>query len=179
MTDHIHELDKKIRNKFFDNRNILELNFFLFELSKNYEKFKSNLKTNKRDKANYLDEDLVNLIKFLSKYAVDEECLQNLSMQQLIDVDKSLFNQESSFYFDFDFFDTEAYLNYKLFNKINLNPKINILIGFLSDEQCSQGLLFKEIYPNDKFNPPAMPKNHAKKLIRGLGLLTSCMFSHF
>lgn len=166
--DSLAKLNETVKNEFFSQKS-LKSKYFLLKLARNLEKLESKLKKPEKQTADdKLDETLVGLIRFLSKYAVDVQCLQRLPMQTIADNANPL---PTPFYFDFDFVDTEAYLNYRLFNRLSFNPKINILSGVVTDESCFQGLTFKEFYYADQFNPPAMSKQDAWKLIQSAGLL--------
>ena len=153
----ISSLDERIRRKFFDKKSLKE-KIFLYGLSKILSKFdriKSNLSTQIKNitKDDYLDEDVLRLVKFLSKHVVDIECLQSLPMQQIVDAGApNIFI--TFYYYDFDFIDTKAYLDYKLFNKLNTNPKLNLLNGITSDESCSVGLIFSTKYFSNQTTPP-------------------------
>lgn len=170
-------LNQTVKDEFFSQTS-LKSKYFLRKLKQNLEKLKSKLKrkpqkSDEKQKGDekpddQLDENLVRLVRFLSKHAVDVECLQNLPMQTIADNANLL---PTPFYFDFDFVDTEAYLNYKLFNRLSFDPKINILSGVVTDESCFQGLAFKEFWYTDQFNPPALSKQDAWKLIQSTGLL--------
>lgn len=170
------QLNKKIKQEFFDQKLKLKIKHFLASIERNLKKLKSRL-ANEKETDDQLDENLIRLIRFLSKYTVDVACLQNLPMETIAN-NANLF--PSPFYFDFDFIGTEAYLNYQLFNRLSLNPKVNILNGVVSDETCFQGIALKEFYYADQTNPPAISKRDAWQLIQSTGYLrTSELFLGF
>lgn len=173
-------LDENVRTRFFkfvDGKEFLMKKRFLFELYRNWKTFISKLKDgiDNLGKEDYIDENLLKLVKFLSKNAVDTDCLRKLPAERLVDANIMYTNPLWNYYFDFDFIDAGAYLNYKLSNKLNLNRKVNILIGAVSDEDCSTKLLLKDIYPTDQFNAPAIPKVVAKKVIKASSYLVTGM----
>lgn len=154
--------------KFVDEKQILKKKPFLAELEKNLKKLFTKLKDAIDNIGLDYDfnENLLKLVKYLSKKAVDIDCLQQLPAKRIVDANLLYTDNLWSYYFDFDFIDTEAYLNYKLFNKLSLNPKINLLIGAVSDEECSSKFILKDIFPTDKFNAPKIPKKEAQKIIK-------------
>ena len=175
---HIENLEKKVRTKYFaldDERQSLKGQFFFDELHKNWLHFESKLNAGKDylEKDDYIDKDILLLVRFLSRNAVDLDCLENLSTQQIMEMNADYTNILWAIYYDDDFIDEDAYLDYKLFNKLNLNPKINLLIGGLKEENFDLYMKYTDKYPNDQFNAPAIPKEDAKELIKDMHLLTT------
>ena len=164
-------LNKEIKKEFFDQKT-LKINNFWSKLEANLKKLKSRL-ANEKEANDELDANLIRLIRFLSKYTVDVACLQSLPEKAIADKANPF---PSPFYFDFDFIGTEAYLNYQLFNRLSLNPKVNILNGVVSDETCFEGIVLKELYYADQTNPPAVSKQDAWKLIQSTGFLRTSEF---
>lgn len=178
ITEHINELDDKTKFKFFkfnDDKYLLKKELFLRELTANHNKIKSKL-TDENDKDDFLDFKVSRTAFFLSKYSVDLNCLQNLPTERVIDVDDSYITLFSKDHYDLDFTDTETYLDYKLFNKLNLNPNVNILSGVMANEACSDGLFLKNKYYTDQFNAPKISKEDTKELIKELDFLNKSKF---
>ena len=172
--DHVGNLGKKVRTKYFYEENLRE-KFLFDELKKNWLRFESKLNTGRDylEKDDYIDKDILLLVRFLSRNAVDLDCIEKLSAQQIRNIKGGYINDNWSFYYDDDFIDEKAYLNYKLFNKLNLNPKINLLIGSIKEENFDQYMKYIDKYPNDQFNAPAIPKDDAKELIKNMSILTT------
>ena len=173
---HIKKLNQMIKSKFFqfiDGQYFLKEKFFLTELNKYFYRFESKMNAglDNLNKDDYIARDVLKLTRFLSKHIVDTECLQNLAKEKVIEVDERYLHIFFKDYYDFDFVDTEAYLNYKLFNRLNLNPNVNILAGGVSNEKGSVGLFLKDKYYTDQFNAPLIPKEDVKELIKQLGYL--------
>ena len=177
-------LSKRIKSKFFEKRgggHYLKGELFAAELTRNWYRFESKLEAgNNLEKDDYIDRDLIQLVKLLSKY-VDVACLQRLPMERLMEMEEST-NADWAIYYDFDFIDTESYLNYKLFNKLDLNPNVNILAGLVSEEQGA-GLYFlledKKLlrkYYTDQFNAPVIPKEDCKQIIKDSNILQTGEF---
>ena len=178
--DHIENLDKKVRTKYFEfyeERESLREQFLFNELHKYHFESKLNAGTDYIEKDDYIDKDILLLVRFLSRIAVDLNCLEKLSTQQIMNIKGDYTNILWSIYYDGDFIDEEAYLNYKLFNKLNLNPKINLLIGGVKEENYDLYMKYTDRYPNDQFNAPAIPKQDAKEIIKSMPLLTTGKFS--
>ena len=179
-------LGEKLKEKYFArSRNgeyILKKEYFLIELNRNFNDFKS--KMNFED--DYFNKDIVYLLKFLASYIIDLDCLQNLEMQQIIDVSSNHTNLRWSAFFANDFlddenshFEMENDLDFKQFNKLNLNPKVNLLIGGLMVEECGRDFIngfstLKQKYNySDQFNQPLIPKADAIELIKNSNILNS------
>ena len=164
----VDRLGERIKSRFFerrDDQHYLKTALFVKELKKNWYEFESKLVAGSNlEKDDYIDPDVVELIGLLSKY-VDADCLQRLPMEKLIEVEASA-EQEWSIYYDLDFIDAEAYFEYKLFNRLKLNPKVNILAGNVLEETGGEAFfLTKDKYYYDQFNAPNIPKEDAKELI--------------
>ena len=169
------DLDEKIIAKFFkfeDNDYYLEEAHLLTELNKNLYKFESKL--NFKDD---IDKDLIRFIKFASKHVIDLNCLQQLPMEKVINVSDVFDNFNWQAYQDLDFIDKKTYLDYKLFNKLDLNPNVNILIGGLSNEKCQPAISSIDKYYTDQFNAPFIPKEDAKELIKNSNILKTGKFN--
>lgn len=80
------------------------------------------------DPEEYLDEDVLELTKFLSKHAVDLACLENVAADRIM---KLTYNSRFLLYYDDDFFDRTATEDYLCYNRLNLNPNLRLLIGTL------------------------------------------------
>ena len=118
-----------------------------------------------------LDSDLLKLTEFLFELLVDPECLQTLPPERIdqLDMNYTYSHDRLTFVYDFDFISTETYLSYKLFNKLTLNPQLNLLIGGLPSEDCSAAQLYTAKYYTDQFNAPVMSKSEAADAIRNYG----------
>ena len=83
--DHIENLDKKVRTKYFDFYENLRERFLFDELHRNWYHFESKLNAgmDNLEKDDYIDKDLLLLIRFLSRNAVDLNCLEKLSVEQI------------------------------------------------------------------------------------------------
>ena len=175
----VDNLEKQIIDRFFErrgDRHYLRTQLFVTELHRNWYGFESKLVAGHNlEKDDYIDGDVVQLIKLLSKY-VDVDCLQGLPMERLIEVEAST-NPDWSMYYDLDFIDAQAYLDYKLFNRLNLNPKVNILAGIVLEETGGEAFfLIKDKYFMDQFNPPNIPKENSKELIKESNILKTGAF---
>lgn len=170
----VDSLDGRIKRRFFERRNdqhYLKASLFVAELKRNWYNFESKLEASSNlEKDDYIDPDVVELIRVLSKY-VDVDCLQRLPIERLIEVEASS-DPDWSIYYDLDFIDTEAFFEYKLFNRLKLNPKVNILTGIILEERGAEAfLLIKDKYYYDQFSAPAIPKEDAQELIKDFGQL--------
>ena len=100
--------------------------------------------------------ELVKLIRFLTRY-VDVECVRLAPKERVIAAGAEL-SPNCEFYFDSDFIREEDFLSYKLFDKLNLNPNVSLLIGGLNlDKGHFQADLMQRFY-KDQFNAPVVPK---------------------
>lgn len=163
------KLSSKIRSTYFDDRNYLNVDNLIKKLKKHWR----NLDVD--DKLESIDHNLLELIKFLSKYAVDLKCLQNVETEKIMNLNERLNSEFWSIYIDFDFIDKKTYLDYKLHNKLDLNPKVNLLIGGVPNEQCLVGLSLarkKKCYA-DVFTPPKLTKEDSKSIIKHFGIFES------
>lgn len=168
-------LDRQLKVKFFsevDGRLRLKQKMFISRLKRNWFKTDTRLKSRAghlelEDYVNsdsYIEQDVLKLLKWLIKYSVDYECLRRASIEEIISLNPIHHNRGWQIMYDDDFLDRETYLEYKLFNKLNLNPKVNLLIGGLSAEKYEFSL--KDEYYTDQFNAPQIPKEDAKEWIR-------------
>ena len=176
VTDYIDAIDEKLKFKFFkffNEKAPLKQRLLLSDFSNDKLRFPFRLNADNIDKDEYIDKDILELIKFLSKNAVDLECLQNLTTEQIIGVDKIYTGPSWTIYYDFDFINKKAYLDYKLFNKLDLNPNLNLLIGTTEEETCKKYFPFIKNYPNDQFNAPVLHKNEAKEIIKNTSILST------
>lgn len=80
------------------------------------------------DQDDYLNGDVLSLTKFLSKHAVDLECLETVPAERIT---KLKTNPKLLLYYDEDFIDRSAFLDYRLYNRLDLNPNLHLLIGTL------------------------------------------------
>ena len=182
ITDHIGQLTKDVRTKFFDfyeEKEHLKEKVFFDNLRKNWYVFQSGLKLGRNDylnKDDYIDAGVLEMVRFLSGNAVDLDCLEKLTTEQIMNIDRAYTEYFWLVHYDFDFIDTKAYLDYKLFNRLNLNPKLNLLIGGVEQEQCEVPIEFKDKYPTDQFNAPAIRKEDAKEFIKNMPILTTGEF---
>ena len=168
-------LDKQLKAKFFKEvggKVVLRKKLFISKLRKNWFKTDTRLKARFGqlaqddcvDPDSYIDEDVLRLLKWLVKRTVDYDCLQKASIEQIIALDPIHHNRGWQIMVDDDFLDQKTYLDYKLFNKLDVNPKLNLLIGGLSSEKYEFSL--RNEYYTDKFNAPQIPKEDAKEWIR-------------
>ena len=175
--DNIYNLELNVITRFFhlsiSGEYFLKQKLFLSELIKNSYNFESKLIVENDS----IDYDVLELLRFLSKYAVDLDCLQNLPLQKIISLNESYTTDNWNYYYDFDFINIKSYLDYKLFNSLNLNASVNILIGHLSDEKCSCEITLKDKYYTDQFNAPLIPKEDAKELIKNSNILKTGKFN--
>lgn len=186
-TDELISFDKKVRTEFFElsenGKYHLKTNHFLKKATDNLKLFEDEMVEgfDRIITDEQIDRNILKLIKFLFKYVVDLECLYNLSTEQIINVDRKHLNEFWAHYYDMDFIDTEAFLNYKLFNKLNLNPKLNLLIGTLEMEHCSKVFtIVKDPFYVDQFNALDLPKDYTRELIKNSPYLrTSKLFIFF
>lgn len=122
-------LSEAIRLKYFD---------LIEEYTLKRDRFIEALKSNQLDPTptlndepdpeEYLDEDVLELTKFLSKHAVDLACLENVAADRIM---KLTYNSRFLLYYDDDFFDRTATEDYLCYNRLNLNPNLRLLIGTL------------------------------------------------
>lgn len=175
ITKNINSLDYEIRLKYFFRIGgiyILNKKLFISDLKKNLYKFESKLndEVNYLHVDNYIDKNLLVLIKFISKDAINVNCLQNMSIEKL---NRHYLNDEKrwQFHYDDDFIDKETYLDYKLFDKLNMNPNLTLLIGVVRDEQIRDAKKFDSKYYSDQFNAPLISKEDAKEYIKRLNFL--------
>lgn len=162
-------LSEAIRSKYFVDGNRLQKSRIMDELLKNWYVFRHPRLREKPKQLDetYLDSDLLKLTEFLFESLVDQECLQNLPPERIDQLHQNFTYSANRFTFcyDFDFISTETYLNYKLFNKLTLNPQLNLLIGGVLTEDCSATQLFSDKYYADQFNAPVMSKREAAEII--------------
>lgn len=186
INDRIFELSSKVRDKFFEfyeEKQHLKEQFFIEELHRNWYRFDSKLDADdylNRDK--YIDRDLIELVKFLSHSAIELDCIEQLKTDEIAKIDFKYVEVRWSFYYDFDFIDEDAFLDYKLFNKLNVNPKLNLLIGGITDEKCDIHLKMMKEYPFDQFNAPIISKKDAQEIIKNMSILRTgnlCYFFKF
>ena len=178
ITDHIGQLTNDVRTKFFDfheEKEHLKEKVFFDNLRKNWYNFRSRLKSGNGylNIDDYIDADMLEMVRFLSRNAANLDCLMKLTTEQIMNIDRAYVDQRWIIHYDFDFIDTEAYLNYMLFNKLNLNPKLNLLTGAIEQEKCELLIGFKDKYPTDQFNAPVITKEVAKELIENMQILTT------
>ena len=181
ITDHISQLTKDVRTKFFDfyeEKEHLKEKVFFDNLRKNWYVFQAGLKfaNDYLNKDDYIDAGVLEMVRFLSGNAVDLDCLEKLTTEQIMNIDRAYTEYFWLVHYDFDFIDTKAYLDYKLFNRLNLNPKLNLLIGGVEQEKCEVPIEFKDKYPTDQFNAPAIRKEDAKELIKNIPILKTGEF---
>lgn len=168
-------LDGRLKAKFFheaDGKLRLRKKMFISKLQKNWFKTDTRLRTkfghldpeDHVDTDSYIEKDVLRLLKWLVKYTVDYGCLQDASIEEIISLDPIHHNRGWQIMYDDEFLGENAYLEYKLFNKLNVNPKLNLLIGGLSSEKYEFSL--KEDYYTDQFNAPQIPREDAKEWIR-------------
>ena len=169
IADQIDLLGESIRSKYFIDGDRLRKSYLMKELKRNWYVFRFprlREKPKQLDEA-YLDGDLLILIEFLFDRLVDQKCLQNLPPERVDQLHLNFTYSPSrlTFAYDFDFISTETYLNYKLFNKLTLNPQLNLLIGGTLDEDCSAAQLVSKQCYVDQFNAPVLSKNEAAEMI--------------
>ena len=189
------ELSQAIKWKYFDAFNggyRLKRDRFVEAIKSSQVKSTPSMRTepNQLDEDEYLDADLLTLTKFLSKNAVDLQCLENVPAERITHL---IVNPKLLLYYDDDFFDRSAVVDYKLYNRLNLNPNLRLLIGTLKvssypeasvkqsmlasnlnnsnlfyhqNEECNSIHWFNDKYYTDQFNAPVMPKEAAKEFIR-------------
>ena len=174
--DQISGLSEKVKANYFDRqamRYSLKKEILLENLLKIHHKFsQSKLVPNKENI------DLSELVRFLAKH-VDVACLQRLSKEQVANVSSMYMDAKWSYYVDNDFIRADTYYDYKLFNKLDLNPNLNLLIGNVIEEDQSDTLwlLDTDRYYSDQFNPPVIPKEEIIEIIaKNLSFLTSGKF---
>ena len=92
---------------------------------------------NELDQDDYLDADLLTVTKFLSKNAVDLQCLENVPAQRIVQL---TVNPKLLLYYDDDFIDRSAFLDYRLYNRLDLNPNLRLLIGSLKVKRLTWSL---------------------------------------
>lgn len=172
----VESLDKRLKGRFFreetDGRLRLKKKLFISKLKKNWFKTDTRLKTRLGhlelddyvNSDSYIEKDVLKLLKWLVKYSVDHECLQAATIEEIISLNPIHHNRGWQIMYDDAFLDEATYLEYKLFNKLNLNPKLNLLVGGLSAEKYEFSL--KDEYYTDQFNAPQIPKEDAKEWIR-------------
>lgn len=132
---HLGLLDDSTRSKYFDLKGgFSNEKSFYTELDKSFKKLAKKIKQRQTPfkSEELIDKNLLKVVKYLSKYAVDLECLRNLTPEQITSLDGSHNQVQWQMYYDFDFIDTGSYIDYKLFNKLNFNPNLNLLIGGVS-----------------------------------------------
>ena len=121
----------------------------------------------------YLDLKIIELIKFLTKSKiVNLKCLENIDSKKIIRI-RCKYDYFYAYY-DFDFIDEDAYLNFKLYNKLTTNPKLNLLIGNVVDEDspCGNGCYKpNDKYYVDQFTAPIISKEKAKEFIKNSSIL--------
>lgn len=126
-------LSKTIRSKYFDFSN----GGYRLKRDRFMEALKSNLlnpnprmsaEPDQLDQDDYLNGDVLSLTKFLSKHAVDLECLETVPAERIT---KLKTNPKLLLYYDEDFIDRSAFLDYRLYNRLDLNPNLRLLIGTL------------------------------------------------
>lgn len=148
----------------------LNQKLFLAELSRNVYKFESKLNAGQEPSSGKYVE-LVKLVKFLAKY-VNVECLRTAPKDRVIAAGAGM-DAKYALSFDFDFIDEHAFQNYKLFNKLTLNPNVSLLIGGLSNErEVFQTELMNRFYV-DQFNAPVVPKQEIIEYIKRSGILST------
>ena len=109
--------------------------------------------------------ELLELVRFLSK-SVDAACLQRLPSSQIINVSSAYTATKWSIYFDDDFISADAYQDYKLYKKLNLNPNVNLLIGNLVGESYSETFWLPGQYYTDQFNAPVIEKTEMIEILK-------------
>lgn len=167
--DNLNKLKRKTRFKFFkqeDDKYVLKKDLFLEKLNKNWFKLDLKLRTEIKyiNEDDYIDKELLMLLNVASKHIVNIKCLQMANIDDIMNL-KFHDARNWQLYYDFDFIDKKSYLEYKLYNKLNLNPKVNILIGGLKTERCDSINLINKYYA-DQFNAPIIPKEDVKDLIK-------------
>lgn len=168
IAGHVDSLGESIRSKYFDGDRLLK-HRFMDDLRKNWY---LGMRIGVREKPKqlddkYLDGDVLRLTEFLFERLVDRQCLEQLPAERVDQLHPNYTDPDGRFPFcyDFDFISTDTYLNYKLFNKLTLNPQLNLLIGGLLTEDCSVVLSFADKYYVDQFNAPVMSKSDAAEAI--------------
>lgn len=170
ISENVQLLNGRLKRRFFDfyeGKYHLKSDLFITELRKNL------MKTDKKLKKqinyvndDYIERDVLELAKHLSKLIVDIKCLEQVTIEQMISLDPIHYDRGWQIMYDFDFIDQATYLNYKLYDKLNVNPEVNLLIGGLVNEKYE--LPLKEKYYTDQFNAPVVPKEDAKESIAKL-----------
>jgi len=113
-----------------------------------------------------IDSATLDLIRLLSKWAVDLKCLQTLPTDALVKVDSFYTEEEWSAHYDSDFLDDKTVALYQKRNILNVDPRLNLLIGTVKNEQCAKTMNLVWKYRTDQFNAPRVPKKDAIKIIR-------------
>lgn len=168
--------DQRIQTKYFlqvTGKYRLNKRLLQSELLRNLYTEESKLESDERFlNRDYVDKQLVKLVQFLSKY-VSVECLQTATMEQLIEAG-AMMNGRYQTYYDFDFIDQDAYLNYKLFNKLKLNPNVSLLFGGLAiDRDGGEERRLMDKYPTGRFNAPLISKEETIEIIKSSGILST------
>ena len=172
--DQMNELSERMKTIYFDRQTFgysLKTEVLVRELSKIHHVF---YVSELRPKP--IDSDLLQLASFLSK-RVDVACLQRLPMEQFFNVSHAYSTQLWEYYVDFDFIAADAYQHYKSFNKLDLNPQLNLLIGNLIKENLADTFSISVGHYMDQFNPPVFERSEMAEVISTkLNFLTSGKF---
>jgi len=113
-----------------------------------------------------IDPATLELIRLLSKWAVDLRCLQTLPTDELVNVDSLYTEEEWSTHYDSDFLDDKTVSLYQKKNILNVDPKLDLMIGTVKNEQCGKTMNLVWKYRTDQFNAPRVPKKDAINIIR-------------
>ena len=178
---HMHELSESVKANYFDRQTLgysLRTQVLVSELSKIHNDFSTSKLRPKQGDSLEDDsyKDLLRLVSFLSK-RVDVTCLQRLPMEQISNVSEAYSKQVWSYHVDFDFVGADAYQDYRSFNKLDLDPNLNLLIGNLVQESYDGVSLLMQDHYTDQFNPPVIEKAEMAEIIATkLNFLTSGKF---
>lgn len=174
VSQNIWSLDAKIRFKYFKQSNgqfRLKEKIFLNELDKNILKLEQETGKIKKDIMYldldyYLDIDIVDLVKFLSKYIIDLECLQTKD-SKFFNVDNVYTQKKYEMYYDDVLIDTETFVDNRLYNKLDINSSISLMLGVSEDEMLKNVFVkMNSKFYNDRFTAPVISKEDAKILVK-------------
>jgi len=165
---YLQELSPRVQRRFIQTlslrRSVKDNRVLSFSLKREIEQ--TNRLRDRKNGRSQIDPDTLELIKFLSKWAVDLKCLQTLPVKEIVNAGSLYTQKEWSIHYDSDFIDDKTIAEYKKTNRLNVSPKLNLLIGTIQNEFCAETLRYTWRYPTDQFNAPRIPKDDAVRIIR-------------
>lgn len=175
VSKYVVTLDEAIREKYFIRENQLNRGLFMGDLKTAWDKIRLRVSSKQYALDDGQDEQLMRLIKFLSRSAVDLQCIQRLPMETVQKMEVK-FRDGWNIHFDYDFIDAKSFFNSRQ-NRLNLNPHLNLLIGGALNENCRAASMFaieSKRFPGGPNQVPMLSKADAKEWIRNYSPAFKC-----